>query len=136
MALGSTQPLTEMSTRSISWGKGGQGVRLTTLPPFCAVVMKSGSLNFLERSEPFQVCNGTAFNYILLGYTKTGEESCKSDVWVRARGIELPLVRGTVFPFGRRQNASSHYTSLNTTTQSNGRASRCFLIWPQAVINS
>ena len=30
MALGSTQPLTEMSTRSISWGKGGRCVRLTT----------------------------------------------------------------------------------------------------------
>jgi hypothetical protein len=31
MALGSTQPLTEMSTRSISWGKGGLCVGLTTL---------------------------------------------------------------------------------------------------------
>ena len=30
MALGSTQPLTEMSTRGISWGKGGRCVRLTT----------------------------------------------------------------------------------------------------------
>ena len=30
MALGSTQPLTEMSTRSISWGKDGRCVRLTT----------------------------------------------------------------------------------------------------------
>jgi hypothetical protein len=37
MALGSTQPLTEMSTRNISWGgKGGRCVRLTTLPPSCA----------------------------------------------------------------------------------------------------
>jgi len=30
MALGSTQPLTEMSTRSFTGGKGGQCVRLTT----------------------------------------------------------------------------------------------------------
>jgi len=30
MALGSTQPLTEMNTRSISWGKGGRCVMLTT----------------------------------------------------------------------------------------------------------
>jgi len=30
MALRSTQPLTEMSTRSISWGKGGRCIRLTT----------------------------------------------------------------------------------------------------------
>jgi hypothetical protein len=60
MALGSTQPLTEMSTRCISWGKGGRCVRLTILPPSCAVVMKSGNLNFLESSGPLQVCNGTA----------------------------------------------------------------------------
>jgi hypothetical protein len=40
MALGSTQPLTEMSTSSIYWGgKGRRCVRLTTLPPSCAVVM-------------------------------------------------------------------------------------------------
>ena len=59
MALGSTQPLTEMSTRSISWGKGGRCVRLTTLPP-SYVVMKSVNLNFLEPSGPLQACNGTA----------------------------------------------------------------------------
>ena len=37
MALGSTQPLTEMSTVSLSlWGEGGKGGRcvgITTLPP-------------------------------------------------------------------------------------------------------
>ena len=38
MALGSTQPLTEMSTRSISWGKDGRCIRLTTLQPSCANV--------------------------------------------------------------------------------------------------
>ena len=52
MALGSTQPLTEMSARSIYWGKGGRCVRLTILPPSCAVVTKSGNLNFLEPSGP------------------------------------------------------------------------------------
>jgi len=33
---------------------------LTTLPPSCAVVVKSGNLNFLETSGPLQACNGTA----------------------------------------------------------------------------
>ena len=41
-------------------GKGRRCVRLTTLPPSCAVVMKSGNLNFLESSGPLQDCNGTA----------------------------------------------------------------------------
>ena len=37
VALGLTQPLTEMSTRNISWvDKGGRCVGLTTLPPSCA----------------------------------------------------------------------------------------------------
>jgi len=30
-----------------------------TLPTSCDVVMKSGNLNFLEPSGPFQACNGT-----------------------------------------------------------------------------
>jgi hypothetical protein len=42
-------------------GKCGRCVRLTTLPPSCAVVMKSGKHNFLEPSGPLQTCNGTAF---------------------------------------------------------------------------
>ena len=62
MALGLTQPLTETSTRSIPAGKGGRGVRLTTLPPSCAVVMKSGNLNFLEPSGLVQAFNGTALH--------------------------------------------------------------------------
>ena len=54
-ALGLTQPLTQMSTRNISWvGKGGRCVRLTTLPLHVPNVMKSGSLNLLEASGPVQ----------------------------------------------------------------------------------
>jgi hypothetical protein len=64
--LGSNQPLTEMSTRSISRGTCGRCVRLTTLPPSCAVVKKSGNLNFLEPSGSPQPCNGTAFFYIYI----------------------------------------------------------------------
>jgi hypothetical protein len=41
-------------------GKSDRCVRLTTLPSSCAVVMKSGNLNFLESSVPLQACNGTA----------------------------------------------------------------------------
>ena len=42
MAVGSTQPVTEMRTRNISWGgrgragRKGQGLRLTTIQPSCA----------------------------------------------------------------------------------------------------
>jgi hypothetical protein len=64
MALGSTQPLTEMSTRGLPGGKGGRCVGLTTLPPYCAIVMKSGNFNFLEPSGLLQACNGTALPFL------------------------------------------------------------------------
>jgi len=50
--------------------KAGRCVRLTTLPPSCAVVMKSGKLNFLEPSGPHQASNGTAlpfYGHVSLG---------------------------------------------------------------------
>jgi len=46
MALGSTQPLTEMSTRSISWGKGGRCVRLTTYHNPVLLSRNLGALTF------------------------------------------------------------------------------------------
>jgi len=56
MALGLTQPLTEMSTRNISWGgKDGRCVGLTTLPPSCA-----DCLEIWEPQTPgtLRVCPG------------------------------------------------------------------------------
>jgi len=47
-------------------GKGDRCVRLTTLPPSCAVVMKSGNLNFLEPSGPLQACNGDCFTFAVI----------------------------------------------------------------------
>jgi hypothetical protein len=53
MTLGLTQPLTEMSTRNISWGvkvAGGWQPYHLHVP----IVLKSGSLNLLEPSGPVQ----------------------------------------------------------------------------------
>jgi len=36
------------------------------LPPSCAVVMKSGNLNFLEPSGPLQACNGAALPFMFI----------------------------------------------------------------------
>jgi hypothetical protein len=57
-----TQPLTEMSTRNISWGvkvAGAQGWQPYHL--HVPIVLKSGSLNLLESSGLVQACNGIAF---------------------------------------------------------------------------
>jgi len=64
MALGSTQPLTEMSTRNIPWGVkaagayGWQPYRLHV-----STVLKSGSFNFMEPFGPVQVRNVTALPF-------------------------------------------------------------------------
>ena len=52
-------------------GRGGRCVRLTTLAPSCAVVTKSGNLNFLEPSETVQAGNWTAlpFKYYILCFS-------------------------------------------------------------------
>jgi hypothetical protein len=106
MALGSTQPLTEMSTRCISvfpGGKGGRCVRLTTLPPSCAIVMKSGNLKFLEPSGPLQACNGTAlpvtFYYIQYISRFSAIQESEDKAFYKGGG-------------------KSHVSCLNTTTPS------------------
>jgi len=61
-------------------GKGGRCVGLT-LPPSCASVLKSGSLNLLEPSGPVQACNGIALPLPL--YTKVVNLRTKlGGVWI------------------------------------------------------
>jgi len=64
MALGSTQPLTERSTRNISWGdKGGWCVRLTTIPP-----LRADCLEIWEPQPPstLRACPGLKQGLLLL----------------------------------------------------------------------
>jgi len=61
MALGLTQPLTEMSTRNIFWrvkAVGAYGWQSYHL--HVPIVLKSWNLNHLEPSGPVQACNGLA----------------------------------------------------------------------------
>ena len=63
-------------------GKGGRCIRLTTLPPSCAVVVKSGNLNFLDPSGPLQACNGTAlpFYWMLQSQAPNYLSTCNSSI--------------------------------------------------------
>jgi len=65
MALGATQTLTEMSTRSISWGQRRPVRKADNLPPSCAVITKSVNLNLLEPSAPLRDGYGTALHFLL-----------------------------------------------------------------------
>ena len=66
MSPGLAHPLTEMSTRHISWGVkaaatyGRQPYHFHVL-----IVLKSGSLNLLEPSGPVQACNGIALPLVI-----------------------------------------------------------------------
>jgi len=85
VALGSAQPLTEMSTRLFPVGKYGRCVRLTTLPPSRAIFMKSGNLNFLEPYGHSRVVTGLHYHLTCLQYIGTlggcGLQGCCSSVY-------------------------------------------------------
>jgi hypothetical protein len=49
------------STTNIFWGKGGQCIGLTTSSPSRPIIMKSGSLELLEPSEPLQGCTESLY---------------------------------------------------------------------------
>jgi len=70
MALGLTQPLTEMNTRNISWGVGGlKAAGVYGWQPYhlhMPTVLKFGRLNLLEPSGPVQDCNGIVLTFYQL----------------------------------------------------------------------
>jgi len=64
MALGLTQPLTEMSTRNLSWAikaAGAYGWQPYHL--HVPTVMKPGNVSLLEPSGPVQACTGIALPF-------------------------------------------------------------------------
>jgi hypothetical protein len=58
MALGSTQPLTEMSTRNLPGGKKRPRVGLTTLPPSVSRMSKIWKLQPLATLRASTTCTG------------------------------------------------------------------------------
>jgi hypothetical protein len=66
VSLGSTQSVTKMSNRNISWGLKAAGVYgWQPYHFYVPIVLKSGSLNLFKLSGPVQACNGIDLLYLL-----------------------------------------------------------------------
>jgi hypothetical protein len=62
MALGLTQPLTEMSTRNISWG--GNGVRYVGLTTFAAVVARTRRKSAILFARRCNIFTSRVFEFV------------------------------------------------------------------------
>jgi hypothetical protein len=65
MALGSTQPLVEMSTRDVPGGEGGRYVRLTIYHHIVPMSRNLGALTLLEPSGPAWPVMGDLFLFLV-----------------------------------------------------------------------
>jgi len=111
MALGLTQPLTQMSIRNISWGVKEAGTY--GWQPYhlhVPTVMKSGSLNLLKPSGPVQSRNGTALH--LLQYHSDKCSICQTSV----HSLIDSLIHLTIHPsVPRCHSVTNSWNSMMTT---------------------
>ena len=96
MALGSTQALTEMSTRNISWGVKAAGVWGWQPYHFhVLIVLKSGSIKLLEPSGLVQACNWIVFVWVWYWVLRIKGETWARGVSIRGCWRRRSGVRGT-----------------------------------------
>jgi len=101
MALGSTQPLTEMSTRNISLGVNAAGA--LGWQPYhlhVPIVLKSGSLSLLEFSGSVQACNGIALPFYIHHYINwcTKKQTIESGWYLVVLSSEMRISELTSHP--------------------------------------
>jgi hypothetical protein len=104
MALGLTQPLTEMSTRNVS-----------CYHFHVPIVLKSGILNHLENSGPVQGCNGISLPFIRVLHIKSHTIKPFVKLHVTQRPlvpIQKSLLSSISLPLGRPDSCETRQCIL------------------------
>ena len=95
MALGLTQPLTEMSTGIFPGGKDGRRVGLTTLALSCADCLEIWEP---QPSGPVQACNGIALPYLQVILGDINQQWLCLHVWHICTDVAMwGTVKGNLF---------------------------------------
>jgi hypothetical protein len=89
LALGSTQPLTEMSTRNLPGGKGRPARKADNLTAICELSSKCGSLDVSQHYGPSRPVTGIS----LLTFTL---RKCTYSVTTQMRAFPLLLLLGSI----------------------------------------
>ena len=86
--LGLTQPVTEMSTRNISWGVKAAGA--WDWQPYRLhvwIVWKSGSYSILQPSGPLQACDAIALPLLFSGWEHQNCSTTRTCLWALPRDV-------------------------------------------------
>jgi len=123
MALGSTQPLTEMSTRSIYWGKCGRCTMLTTYHHPTPLSRNLGKLTSWNSLGPLQACNGTVVPLRLYATCLTASLGGKIGIVNHAYFLCF------AFPFVCQSNRPPYFRNLHKVARSQIAVNTTAIAW-------
>jgi hypothetical protein len=119
VAPGSTEPLTEMSTRNPSWGKDGRCVGLTTLPPSSADCLEIlGASSSRNPKGLSKACSGKALPFYINMMITFGLRNIYRVLCVMVGfilGTALPIFRSNLLPASALKMEAVYFSETTVT---------------------